>query len=72
MRKCCRAPVPTSDILLANSLMRLLDAHLDAWRDTGDKDDKNYVPKPPPDAKKAPCFTPGDVLPCLFSPLPIF
>ena len=52
MRKCCRAPVPTSDILLANSLMRLLDAHLDAWRDTGDKDDKNYVPKPPPDAKK--------------------
>ena len=52
VRKCCRAPVPTSDILLANSLMRLLDAHLDAWRDTGDKDDKNYVPKPPPDAKK--------------------
>jgi hypothetical protein len=28
VRKCCRAPVPTSDILLANSLMRLLDAHL--------------------------------------------
>ena len=52
MRKCCRAPVPTSDILLANSLMRLLDAHLDAWRDTGNKDDKNYVPKPPPEAKK--------------------
>ena len=52
VRKCCRAPVPTSDILLANSLMRLLDAHLDDWRDLGDKDDKNYQPKPPPDAKK--------------------
>ena len=61
MRKCCRAPVPTSDILLANSLMRLLDAHLDAWRDTGDKDDKNYVPKPPPDAKKG-----GELLQGLF------
>ena len=61
VRKCCRAPVPTSDILLANSLMRLLDAHLDAWRDTGDKDDKNYVPKPPPDAKKG-----GELLQGLF------
>ena len=29
VRKMCKSPVPTSDILLAQAVMRLLGAHLD-------------------------------------------
>ena len=54
VRKACKAPVPTSDIMLAQALMRLLDSHLDEWRvDEGEgEDDKKKKDKG--DAKKAP------------------
>jgi hypothetical protein len=33
LRKDCRSPVPTMDIMLARACMRLIEAHLDIWID---------------------------------------
>jgi dynein heavy chain len=45
-RRFCKSPVPTTEIMLADAVMRLLSAHLDDWRDI----DEN---KKPPEPKRA-------------------
>lgn len=46
LRRTCRSPVPTTDIMLARGVMRLIEAHCDSWCDTPEQ------PKKPPDPKK--------------------
>ena len=46
LRKDCRSPVPTMDIMLAVAVMRFIEAHLDIWIDVPEQ------PSRAPDSKK--------------------
>jgi dynein heavy chain len=45
LRRECRSPVPTMDIMLARALMRMISAHLDTWIDVPDQPSKAPDPK---------------------------
>ena len=45
LRRECRSPVPTMDIMLARALMRMIASHLDQWIDKPDEPSKAPDPK---------------------------
>ena len=45
LRRFCKSPVPTQDIQMAVSVMRLIDAHADLWREVPDQPSKAPDPK---------------------------
>ena len=47
LRRECRSPVPTTDIMLAVAVMRLIKSHLDIWNDPPEG-----MPQTAPDPKK--------------------
>jgi len=46
LRRDCRSPVPTMDIMLARACMRMIEAHMDIWIDVPEQ------PSKAPDSKK--------------------
>ena len=46
LRRECKSPVPTTDIMLARAVMRLIQSHMDVWIEAPDQ------PSKAPDAKK--------------------